>query len=183
MDANRRARSYLERHGVEKWFRAAAERLIVTQPENPMHALYEALGKEMETREKLTGTAGGWEEGSASLVARIVVRGRGGVRKEINLDKIANPDMLRGARGASMVREWGSLLGSRVSEALVGSGQGGDALDGEVKAAAASMEGVDDGGGARSSEGEPDGKDGGGGGGGGAFKPRFSQKTAWNMGM
>ena len=66
-----------------------------------------------------------------------------------------------------MVREWGSLLGSRVSEALVGSGQGGDALDGEVKAAAASMEGVDDGGGAQSSEGEPDGKDGGGGGGGG----------------
>ena len=144
MDAHRQARGYLAKHGVEQWFRAAAERLVVSQPENPMHDLYEALGREIETREKLSST--GREEGSVSLSARIVVRGRGGVRQEISLDKVANEDMLRGGHGAFMVKEWGSLLGSKVSEALVGGMHGGDTSDGAVtEAAGAASEGAEEG--------------------------------------
>jgi len=134
MDARRQARGYLAKHGIEQWFRAAAERLVVSQPENPMHDLYEALGREIESREKLKSA--GREEGSVSLAARIVVRGRGGVRQEISLDKVANEDMVRGAQGAFMVKEWGSLLGSRVSEALVGGTHGGDTSVGTATEAA-----------------------------------------------
>jgi hypothetical protein len=164
MDAHRRARRYLERHGIEQWFRGAAERLVVSQPENPMQVLYEALGKEIETREKLK--AADWEEGSVSLVARIAVRGRDGTRQEISFDKIANPDMMRGARGASMVREWGRLVGSRVCEVLLGGEREENETDGAATGAVEGAGGGADGRNVRCSDeenggGGEEGQDGG----------------------
>ena len=138
--AHRRAREYLEKHGVERWFRTAAEKLIVAQPENPFSVLYEALGREVvqerEEKSKGQGDCGGDVDGEdgirrgVSLAAKISIRGRDGIQQVISLDKVANDDMARFARGAIMLRGWGSELGARVSEALVGRGSGVSA-DGE----------------------------------------------------
>jgi hypothetical protein len=143
MDAHRKAREYLEKHGVERWLRTAAEKLVVGQPENPFSVLYEALGREVRAREEEEQSKGkgGFRDrngedvgtkGGVSLVAQIAITGRDGNRQVISLDKVANEDMARGARGAITLRGWGRELGARVCEALVGHGSGSGILaDGE----------------------------------------------------
>ena len=144
MDAHRKAREYLEKHGVERWFRTAAEKLIVAQPENPFSLLHETLGHEVAAREehafKRQGEGadgnGGGVPGGASLVAQITVRGRDGSHQVISLDKVANDDMAGGARGAIALRGWGTELGSKVTNALLGhdggGGGGGGVLNNQV---------------------------------------------------
>ena len=141
MDAHRKAREYLEKHGVERWFRTAAEKLIVAQPENPFSLLHETLGHEVAAREEHAfkrqgeGGYGNGEgvPGGASLVAQITVRGRDGSHQVISLDKVANDDMAGGARGAVALRGWGTELGSKVTSALLGNdGVGGGVLNNQV---------------------------------------------------
>jgi hypothetical protein len=143
MDAHKRAREYLERHGIERWFRSAAEKLIVAQPEDPFSVLHEALGNEVAAREEQLKRQGEGADGNgngvrggASLVAQIAVRGRGGVQQVISLDKVANEDMARGARGAITLRGWGNELKSKVAEALLGH-RGGGATSSQVSHAQA----------------------------------------------
>ena len=101
------------------------------KPEDPIQRISDNLLEELgrrtlpplasDTNRKVNNTDQGADKTNfVSVRGKLTVQGTDGSRHEVKFEKYANRDMTRGPKGAKMLRGWGSLVGDRVREALLG---------------------------------------------------------------
>ena len=112
---------YLQRHDLRAWFQAKLEALIVSRPDDPMVHLQEMLAEEIRIRRELNSNKneveaegvlnsreeakrGDPHEGSIQVTARVSIKRGDGVRHSLSFDKTASSNMIRGTKGALMIR-------------------------------------------------------------------------------
>ena len=112
---------YLQRHDLRAWFQAKLEALIVSRPDDPLVHLQEMLAEEIRIKRELNSNKneveaegalnsreeakrGDPHEGSIQVTARVSIKRGDGVRHSLSFDKTASSDMIRGTKGALMIR-------------------------------------------------------------------------------
>ena len=121
MDSKTATIDYLQRHDLRAWFQAKLEALIVSRPDDPLVYLQEMLAEEIRIKRELNSNKnqvkaegalnsrqevkrGDPREGSIQVMARVSIKRGDGVRHSLSLDKTAGSDMIRGTKGALMIR-------------------------------------------------------------------------------